>query len=86
MPTSPDEAQDIAAYANNMLRELRSMKSPEAVNRVYAAWLDYANSRGVCAQIREHFSYARAECEGITRRAQKAAANATASRIIGEGK
>ena len=59
--STPNEAREIAEKAAHWLRMIRDAKSVPDLNEAWHSWRLYADSAGVCPQIKEHFVGAYAE-------------------------
>lgn len=63
-PSTPYEAKEIAQHAMNYLQMIRQAQTLADLTRAWAGWKLYADSAGVCRQIREHLSEAYGEVAG----------------------
>lgn len=59
--STPNEAREIAEKAMHWLRMIRDAKSVPDLNEAWQSWRLYADSAGVCHQIKDHFIGAYAE-------------------------
>lgn len=88
VPTDPVKAKAIAIYATSKLEQMREEADIERLKLVYRGWMTYADSEGVCEQIREHmlraFNETAITIKAREKNAAKDAAKATAARMIGE--
>lgn len=55
-PSTPYEAQEIAQHATNYMTQIRQCRTLRDLTDAWAGWKLYADSSGVCWQIREHMS------------------------------
>jgi hypothetical protein len=81
---NPDQASQIASHTAHMLRAIRSATNSRDLKQLGDEFFRYANSHGVCLQIREHVGQAVGQTSLSLRAASERNAAETSKRMTGE--
>ncbi len=70
-PTDPVTARQIAEHAVMSIQDLRACTALDEIHARHRQWLSFADSMGVCRQIREHILGVVNECAIVMKARQR---------------